>query len=65
MMGQKEGKMSVTNSFWSAYVGYFSRMRERRRHERTVAEIADLPEYLRRDIGWPNAYERARDIKGH
>jgi hypothetical protein len=52
--------MPLNNDFWSAYVRYFNKMRERRIHRQTVAEISELPEYLRRDIGWPGAYERSR-----
>jgi Domain of unknown function (DUF1127) len=52
--------MSLSNDFWSAYFTYFDKMRERRIHRQTVAEISELPEHLRRDIGWPGAYERGR-----
>lgn len=52
--------MSLTTGFWSAYVDYLSRARERRAHRRTVEEISNLPEHIRRDIGWPSAYERTR-----
>ena len=52
--------MSLSNDFWSSYIKYFNKMRERRAHRQTIAEIAALPEHIRRDIGWPTAYERTR-----
>ena len=49
--------MSITNNFWSAYVGYMNRFRERRAHRATIDEVSKLPAHLRRDIGWPDAYD--------
>jgi hypothetical protein len=56
--------MPVTTGFWNSYVGYISRIRERRAHRQTTDAIADLPPHILRDIGWPGAYERSLKRRG-
>jgi hypothetical protein len=34
------------------------RMRERRNRAATYLAITQLPPHIRKDIGWPNAYDR-------
>lgn len=57
--------MFGTTNFWDSYVRYLGRMRERKMERETERLVSQLPRHLRRDIGWPGAYERIRNHHQH
>jgi hypothetical protein len=52
--------MSILNTISRAAAEY----RARRRRLNTYLEISSLPLDIQKDIGWPDAYRRARRLPG-
>ncbi|MCG6858313.1 MAG: hypothetical protein LJE67_09620 [Salaquimonas sp.] len=52
--------MLFTDLFFDGWNQYLVNRRHQRVHRETVEEISALPAHIRRDIGWPGAYERQR-----
>jgi hypothetical protein len=52
--------MSAFDAFMKRYKNYREKSREQRKIAATYMAISELPQHIRKDIGWPAAYERQR-----
>ena len=52
--------MALFDEVTHLWRSYARRQRERRRDYQTRLAVSELPPELRRDIGWPGAWERQR-----
>jgi hypothetical protein len=55
--------MSAFGEMMKRYKDYRDKSRQQRRYAATYMAISELPQHIRKDIGWPAAYERQRGYK--
>jgi hypothetical protein len=62
-VGQKTRRrtMSAFGEMMKRYRSYREKSREHRNIAATYMAISELPQHIRKDIGWPAAYERQRE----
>ncbi len=52
--------MLFTDAFVDGLTRFLTHRRLQREHRHTIDAVSALPAHIRKDIGWPGAYERQR-----